>query len=183
MPYSRRWLLASTAALAASMMAADVPRPSPDFSINMLDGTKLPVRQFRGKVVLLMFFNTSCPHCQHATEVLNGVQKEYGPKGVQVLGSAMDVGGKGLLPDFLKRFQPVFPVGYNDHVEALTFMQTPLIAPGFVPKMAFLDREGVIREQHAGEEPYFQTPEASIRNTLDGLLKASAAPRQRALPR
>ena len=89
--------------------------------------------------------------------------------------SAMDMNGAAALPEFIQRFRPPFPVGYNPHTEALTYMQTPLIAPGFVPKMAFIDQQGVIREQHSGEEAYFKMPAASIRKSLDELLKSAPA--------
>jgi hypothetical protein len=89
---------------------------------------------------------------------------------VQVLMSAMDMAGALAVKEFVQRFRPPFPVGYNPHTDALAFMQTPIIAPGFVPKAAFIDREGIIREQHDGGEPYFKTTEASVRNTLDAML-------------
>ena len=175
MPLSRRYRLALAAVLFLPVLAATVPRPAPDFSLNMTDGSKLPLTQFRGKVVVLAFISTTCPHCQTVTQLLSPIQREYGPKGVQVLACAMDPNGAQVVPGFIERFQPAFPVGYTEHTAALTFMETSVIAPGFVPKMAFIDRQGVIREQHAGEEPFFKTPDPSIRASLDALLKASPA--------
>ena len=57
MPLSRRAFLLSAAAL--PVWAVDVPRPSQDFSIDMPDGTKLPIKSFRGKVVALAFISTA----------------------------------------------------------------------------------------------------------------------------
>src|ERR1017187_7373620 len=45
---------ASAMANAAAMAsAAEVPRPSPDFAINMTDGQKILVSQYKGKVCVL----------------------------------------------------------------------------------------------------------------------------------
>ena len=59
MPFSRRSFFACAAAAAVPAWAADVPRPSPDFSINMPDGGKLAVKSYRGKVVVLTFISTT----------------------------------------------------------------------------------------------------------------------------
>src|SRR6185312_10165271 len=99
----------------------------------------------------------------------------YGPKGVQVVESAMDLAGEPAVNQFIGQFHPPFPVGYTPHQDALEFLQIPVITPGFVPKMALIDREGIIREQHNGGDPYFTTPEASIRNSLDAMLQQEQA--------
>lgn len=59
MSFSRRYFLAFTAAAAVPAWAAEVPRPSPDFGINMPDGTKLPLKKYRGKVVVMTFISTT----------------------------------------------------------------------------------------------------------------------------
>ena len=80
--------------LAAMAHAAEVPRPSPDFAINTVDGAPLQVSQYKGKVVALVFILTTCPHCQKTVGYLSTMQKEYGPRGLQVLASAVDDMGK-----------------------------------------------------------------------------------------
>lgn len=162
--------------LAVAAFPAAVPRPAPSFAINLMDGSKLPVAKYRGKIVALVFISTTCTHCQHFSQVLNGLQKEYGPKGVQVLMSAMNDNSKTELPQFIAQFHPAYPIGWNDGAEVMTFMGGSIMTPGYVPKIVFIDRRGIIREQHAGEDPFFQSPEAGTRTTLDQMLK----PRTRA---
>src|ERR1017187_7373619 len=55
--------MANAAAVAS---AAEVPRPSPDFAINMTDGQKIVVSQYKGKVCVLAFILTTGPRCQNA---------------------------------------------------------------------------------------------------------------------
>jgi len=165
--------IAQLAVLLAATAVAQAPRPAPDFSINMLDGSKVPISKYRGKIVVLTFISTSCAHCQQFVPVLNAVQKEYGPKGVQVLMSAMDEPAKSTLPNFIKQFQPAFPMGWNDGAAVLTFLGVSVMTPGYVPKIAFIDRQGIIRHQYFGEDPFFKTQEKSVRDTLDAMLKAA----------
>jgi hypothetical protein len=47
------------ALLAAAAFAADLPRKSPEFTIQMLDGKQLLVSQYRGKVLCLVFILTT----------------------------------------------------------------------------------------------------------------------------
>ena len=40
----------------------------------------------------------------------------------------------------------------------------------YVPVLVFIDRKGMIRYQHTGEEPFFQDQE-NVRATIEELLK------------
>jgi len=86
----------------------------------------------------------------------------------------MEDNGAAVVPPFVQRFQPAFPVGYADRAAILTYMEVPIIAPGWVPKMVFVDRKGIIRAQYGGEDPFFKEPRGSIRAKLDELLAAPA---------
>src|SRR5438270_9235940 len=110
--------------LAASLAAgaADLPRKCPELALHLADGKDVPLSRFHGKVVALAFISTTCPHCQNYTQLLNAIQKDYAPRGVQVLGAAFNDGAQALLPAFLAQFHPTFPVGWEDRVSALSFM-------------------------------------------------------------
>src|SRR5438445_1859414 len=95
--------------LAASAVAATVPRPAPEFVIRGSGGEVL-LSQYRGKVVLLAFIFTTCSHCQHTVGIMSEVQKEYAPRGFQALGSAFNDSAAQLLPAFLTQFHLNFPV-------------------------------------------------------------------------
>ncbi len=166
------------AGFAAAAFSADpaptVPRPAPDFTIEMPGGKKVFTSQYKGKVMVMAFISTTCPHCQKLTGLLSGINKDYAPKGVQVLESAFNDGAMGLLPDFLKTFKPTFPMGYNDRTAVFPFLQIPLMSSGgYVPKLVFIDRKGVIRAQYAGEDKFMLDAvlEKNIRAKLDELVK------------
>jgi len=86
-------------------MAADTPRQSPDFAVNMNDGSQIHLSQYQGKVVVLAFILTYCSHCQFTAQILSRLQKEYGPQGLQVVASAIDPMSSMKVPDFIKRIK------------------------------------------------------------------------------
>src|ERR1700683_2893790 len=91
--------------------AQQVPRPAGEFAIKMPNGQITLLSQYTGKVVVLAFISTTCPHCQHTTQLLSGLQNEYGPRGVQFLAAAFNPAAEHLVPAFIAQFRPTFPVG------------------------------------------------------------------------
>jgi len=164
-------------ALFAFLLAAVVvaqtppPRPAPEFVIHMADGSNKPLSSFKGKVVMLALMQTGCPHCQHFAQQLGMYQKEYGPKGVQVLGAVFDTGAKAGLPHFAEQFVRGFPVGYSDETTVMNWLKQPVEQGYFVPILAFINRRGQIVSQHMGDDLLFQDPDTNIRHALDRLLR------------
>jgi peroxiredoxin len=160
--------------LAAPLAGATLPRLAPDFTINLTNGRQLQLSQYRGKVVVLAFILTTCSHCQRTTGYLNKLQAELGPRGLQVVESAIEENARGNVAGFVQQFQTQYPVGYNTNtVQVLDFLQHPTMMIPHMPLLAFIDRQGVIRAQHEGnEEPFFGPEhEQYLRNQIELLLK------------
>lgn len=64
---------ADEAAEAAAATLAGEGAEAPDFTVEMIDGSKVTLSELRGKVVLLNFWATWCPPCR---QELTRVQKE-----------------------------------------------------------------------------------------------------------
>jgi thiol-disulfide isomerase/thioredoxin len=167
-------LLLSSLAVAATW-AADVPRKCPDFTVHLSDGKSLPLSTFHGKVMAVAFISTTCPHCQHYTQTLSAIQKEYGSRGVQVIGVAFNDNAQALVAPFVAQFQPAFPVGWENRVNALSFLGISVLNQGYVPKIVFIDRAGMIQKQYDGQDMFFQDPEKNTRIVLDEMLKTPAS--------
>ena len=151
--------------------AQQVPRPAGEFAIKMPNGQVTLLSQYAGKVVVLAFISTTCPHCQHTTQVLSGLQSEYGPRGVQFLAAAFNPDAAQLVPGFIAQFRPLFPVGSADRDSVLEYEQATLAKPNYVPELMFIDRGRVIRAQHNGGDDFFKEQEKNIRDMLETLLK------------
>ena len=57
---------------------------APDFILKDLDGEKVRLADYRGKVVLLAFSTTWCPHCRKMPPYLNELRREYGDSGLVI---------------------------------------------------------------------------------------------------
>jgi peroxiredoxin len=175
-PVPFRALAAACLAVTAAA-AADVPRPAPDFTINVPGGQAVQLSQYRGKVVVLAFILTTCPHCQKTVGILSTMQNEYGPRGLQVLASAIDSMAAMNLPDFMQRFKPTFPVGINTQEPVNNFLQHPVMIVMHMPQLVFIDRQGTIRAQYGGDDAFITNEEQqaqNIRNEIEALLKGGA---------
>jgi hypothetical protein len=113
------------------------------------------------------------------------LQSEFGPQGFQVVASAVDPMSSMKVPDFIRQFQPAYPVGFNEHNEAVEYLQHPVMFRMMMPQVVVIDRKGMIRAQLAGDDKFFAetAQEKNLRELLEPLLKegvAQAAHRKRA---
>jgi len=157
-------------ALAASFLLAATPRPLADVPIPVPNGKSINLKTYRGKVVLVAMISTDCATCIASIDILNRVQKEFGPKGFQVIAAAGDPNAQYLLQPFLQRYRPIFPVGYLT-VEQM--MKIGDIGPkgGVAPIFLFIDRKGIVQQQFFGDNNFFKAEEVSTRRTIEDLLK------------
>src|SRR5579883_899578 len=92
-------LLAALPAVAAPNLTdvPPLPRKADEFAFQTVDGKQHLLSSYRGKVVIMEFLFTTCPHCQHEAQLLSKFQTAYGSKGLQVLGCAYNkwAGGFG----------------------------------------------------------------------------------------
>jgi thiol-disulfide isomerase/thioredoxin len=168
------------AAMAAPSLVAEVPRPAPDFTATLPGGKPFPLKDLRGKVVLVAFIFTTCSHCQQLTGELAAIQKEYAGKGVQVVEVAFNDGvTEQMVNEFAALYRPNFPVGYKDRASVLTYLQMSILAPLYVPHLVFIDRHGTIRTDVPGESPFMKNAPANIRAELNKLTAAPAAGRKK----
>jgi peroxiredoxin len=174
MSLGRLALTACTLGLMASAWTVGVPRKSPELTIHMAGGKDLRLSQYRGKVCVVALIGTTCPHCQTLTGTLNEIQKEYRRRGVQIMAAAFNENAKDLVAGFAAEFHAAFPVGWVTRAEALTYLGIPVtVNSGYVPKLLFIDRAGIVREEHLQRQPeddYFGHAQSTIRATLDSVL-------------
>jgi thiol-disulfide isomerase/thioredoxin len=168
--------LALATAASVPAWSAEIPRKAPELVIPLADGSQKLLSSYRGKVVVLQFIFTTCPHCQHSCQMLSQMQKEYGARGFQPLALAWNDMAKMLVPDFIKEFKVTFPVGYTDRNVVNSFLQNPPSEALHVPQMVFIDRKGMIRKQTLPRNDGVTTAEANVRGMVEQLLAESAGP-------
>lgn len=127
--------------------APKVPRHSPEFQLNFVGGEQKLLSSYRGKVVMVEFLHTTCPHCQHASQVFSKLYTEYGPRGFQPIGVAWNDMANMLVPDFIKNNGVNYPVGFASRDSVLDYLGISPTERSVVPQIVWIDRKGVIRSQ------------------------------------
>jgi len=156
------------------MPAAEIPRQSPDYSIQMTNGKQIKVSDYRGKVLCLAIILTTCPHCQKTTQLLSGIYKDLAPKGFEVVEAAVNENPD--VPSFVSQYKVPWPVGTAGALSALDYIQWPKDKRPLVPFVVFIDRKGVIRAQYTGmDEAFFDNQqEQHMRDEAEKLLNEGA---------
>src|SRR5260370_26902809 len=80
------------------------------------------------------------------------------------------------VPDFIKTYNPPFPVGTAGGLNALEYLQWPPNQRPLVPFMVFIDRKGMIRAQFTGADTKFfeDGQEKNIREQVEKLRNEGA---------
>ena len=124
---------------------------APEFRLKTLEGKIVKLSDYRGKAVMLNFWATYCLPCKEEMPWLIDFQKQYGPKGLVVLGIAMDS-----TVDPIKKFTTKLEINYpillgNQAVADQYYVKS-------LPASIFVDRNGRITDQ---------VPGAASRNFLE----------------
>jgi len=104
-------LLAGLAALPAiwacsrSVQNVESSSPAPELNrtLTALDGTQTSLAQHQGKVVLVNFWATWCAPCRVEIPWLIEFEQKYGPKGLVIIGVAMDEEGKSVVEPYVQK--------------------------------------------------------------------------------
>ncbi len=170
-------ILAALLSLSAVALAGNAPpviKASPDFTVTEPSGKQITLASQRGKVVVLTFMFTTCPHCQAEAQMLTRLLKDMGPRGLSVLGVAFNDNAAVLVPGFVQQYNVGFPVGAADRQTVLNYLGISEMVRWVVPQVVVIDRKGNIRaESPAQGDPNLQT-ESYMRELLDTLLKEPA---------
>jgi thiol-disulfide isomerase/thioredoxin len=141
---------AATSAGAAQDGAADpkVPDVRPVFTLKDVAGKPRSITEWDGRSLVVNFWATWCAPCRREIPLLNALQKEYAPHGVEVIGIAVD-----FVEDVAKYMQEtpiVYPVlvGEQDGLDAAAAFGVKTMA---FPFTAFTDAKGRILTVHVGE--------------------------------
>ncbi len=163
---------------AAALQGATLPRPAQEVKIPRPGGVPpIVLSEYKGKVVALLFLLTTCPHCKAFSKSLEKVSKELGPQGFQVIGAAINDPTGRLVSAFVAETGATFPVGYVKQEVSNEFLQHPSMVSMYMPQLALIDRKGMVRFQHGGEDSkYYNDQENNLRAEVKLLLAEKAGP-------
>jgi peroxiredoxin len=153
------------------------PRKSPEFSFSEPSGKQTSLSSFKGKVVVIEFLLTDCPHCVRVAKMIAGLQGTLDRKGLQTIGIAFDqnVSGK-TVTKFSQDLGATYPIGYTSSSEVDAYLGRAQTERLMVPQIVVIDRAGIIRAQSRPAREVNLEDENYLHNLIDGLLKEDAPP-------
>ncbi|HEX8189718.1 MAG TPA: TlpA disulfide reductase family protein, partial [Pyrinomonadaceae bacterium] len=142
--------------------------PSPRGSWTQLDGRRAGLEDLRGQVVVLDFWATYCPPCREEIPHLVRLQRQYGPKGFQVIG--LNVGGekdRPEIPEFVRLYGIQYQLADPDAETVRLF----LAQDDSIPQTFVLDRRGRLVRHFVG---YDSEVAAELEAAVSGALAEKA---------
>jgi thiol-disulfide isomerase/thioredoxin len=132
--------------IGAILFAVD-KKPS-DLTLLDLSGQKVRLRTYRGKIVVLNFWATSCGPCREEMPMLVDAAKTWAAKGVTFIAVSLDDDKtKKDIAAFIERYHVDFPVWTGASADDLDKFR---MGEG-IPDTAFLDENGVVFSRVLGE--------------------------------
>lgn len=137
-------LIAFAVAMQATpLFAADSHPFAPQLSFSGLSGKKVSLDQFRGSVVLLNLWTTSCSICLSEIPTLSELQDRYARQGLQVIAVALDE-----QPESVRKFTETRHFNYTV-ATANSAVEEQFGVDGF-PVTFVIGRDGRMYSQHSG---------------------------------
>jgi peroxiredoxin len=152
-------------------------RPAPDFELENWQGKKVSLNDFRGKVVLLQFFQSGCPRCQQEAPLLERVYREYQSKGLVITGISHDAGGRQAVKKFASDFGITYQLLLGDIEVAVRYIGiTPQHSSFTIPHYFLIDRQGTIVGEFPADDGKSPDDEvANLEQAIKNVLARSPA--------
>ncbi len=134
---------------------------APQLSMTSLDGRQFSLQQLRGKPVMVVFWATTCPGCIKEMPHLVELYKEYHPRGLELIGIAMEYDPPEQVMELVTLRRLPYPIVLDSKGEAArAFGDVKLTPTSFL-----IDPNGQIVQQRLGEMDFDQL-KARIRGML-----------------
>jgi len=131
----------TTLLCATAFVAAAADRRAPGFSLVDSKGIEHDLADYRGKLVLLEFIQTTCPHCATVAENLQKAQEKYGGK-IAVLAVVNHPDDPNTVQQFIAGHKITYPILFDSGQMAYSYVLSGNLQ---YPRMFMIDAGGTIR--------------------------------------
>jgi len=105
---------------------------APDFSLKDLNGNKVGIKQFKGKIIFLNFWATWCNPCKEEMPGLEVLHQQFKEKNFVLLAVSVDYEGIKPIQEFINKHQYTFPVLLDPKCEVLDLFEVKEIPTAFL---------------------------------------------------
>jgi peroxiredoxin len=112
-------------------------KKAPDFFLKDLNGKKVGIKQFDGKIIFLNFWATWCSPCKEEMSSLEVLHQKFKEKNFVLLTISVDYGGLKTVQEFMDKQRYTFPVLRDPKLEAYDLFNVKGI-----PTTIIIDKKG-----------------------------------------
>ncbi len=123
------------------LSAADAPRRAPGFCLPDQTMQWRDLADYHGKVVILEFMQSTCPHCAAFVTTLTGLQQKYGGK-VAVISVAVAPDPPAQVVQFATGHKLPYPLLYDSGQMTMSYVRSQSVD---FPTVYLIDGSGMIR--------------------------------------
>jgi cytochrome c biogenesis protein CcmG/thiol:disulfide interchange protein DsbE len=113
--------------------------PAPDFSFSDLDGKRVGLSDYKGKVVLVNIWATWCPPCREEMPSMQKLYEKFKGKGFEILAVSIDATGRKAVTPFVQKLNLTFPVLLDPKGKIQGLYRITGVPESFI-----VDREGIL---------------------------------------
>ena len=119
--------------------------PAPNFTYPGLDGKKISLTDYRGKVVLLNIWATWCPPCVEEMPSMERLYRKLQGEDFVILTVSIDTSGAKVVVPFMRKYKLTFPalIDYEGTIREL-YETTG------VPESFIIDKKGILVKKIIG---------------------------------
>jgi peroxiredoxin len=133
-------------------MRIGIGEKAPDIRLkNVMSGKVVTLSEFRGKkVVMLEFWATWCEICKREMPNLVKLNKEWKPKGLELLSIVLPSGNVNEIKKIISEKNIDYPVLLDADLKVATKLYG---LAGPIPLKVVIDHKGIVRYTHVGDYP------------------------------
>jgi peroxiredoxin len=129
----------------ANQAPVRVGLPAPDFTFPGLDGKKVSLSDYRGKVVFVNIWATWCPPCVEEMPSMQKLYQKLKGENFEILAVSIDSKGAKVVAPFMKKYKLTFPalIDYMNTIKRI-YKTTG------VPESYIIDKDGILAKKVIG---------------------------------
>jgi len=129
----------------ANQVPIRVGLPAPDFTFPGLDGKKISIFDYRGKVVFVNIWATWCPPCVEEMPSMQKLYQKLKGEKFEILAVSIDSQGAKVVAPFMKKYKLTFPALIDSMGTSKRIYKTT-----GVPESYIIDKDGILAKKVIG---------------------------------
>lgn len=118
---------------------------APNFTLPDLNGKKIELKDYRGKIVFLNFWATWCLTCEEEMPSMEKLYQKFKGNSFEILTISIDTEGKQIVIPYMKKFDLTFPALLDPKSKVAKLYRTT-----GVPETFIINKEGFIVHKAIG---------------------------------